>query len=503
MNSVDNRKTVGVVSEGVSILFGNDHETAHDSKTRRKQSMRMKAFIVIVFFYFCSVSAFAQEGTTIIQGVVQLQNELDHSGTLVSITTVSVPDIATGGLLFLSLIACFLLIRRQRQVARTGIIVLLLLLVFHSGGILADLVVLTDHHGSYSLSNTDGSAFYAGTYLLTYEHAGYFSKSLSIQITGASGVQQVPLLTLVPLYSPGSVYSIDPIVDRLIFIPGTGAGGYTQGSPTNEACKNESESAFTHVLGHYIAVMESEVTRRMWKRLKEAGSELPDDPTRLDYGPSLDHPVTNLTWYEAILFANLLSLQSDLTRCYYLDRSFVSPINAMNYQTDAVFCDFSASGYRLLTEGEWEYCCRAGTQTPFSTGAASYTQSSCRLCNPGSHPALESIMVFCGNSSGGAETVMSRLPNPWNLHDMHGNVGEWCWDFYPVLPIESVPTYYPSGTVQDYTGPQTGVFRIGRGGSWNDRPRNCRSAVRGNISPGVRLYYMGFRLARTLTEIER
>ena len=137
--------------------------------------------------------------------------------------------------------------------------------------------------------------------------------------------------------------------------------------------------------------------------------------------------------------------------------------------------------YRLPTEAEWEYAARAGTKTPFytgdclSTGQANYN---------GDYP---------GNSCSKGEfrkrptPVGTFSPNRWGLYDMHGNVWEWCQDWYGG---------YPSGSVTDPKGASSGSYRVGRGGNWSNVARNCRSADRGRVTPGYSSSYLGFRLAR-------
>lgn len=139
--------------------------------------------------------------------------------------------------------------------------------------------------------------------------------------------------------------------------------------------------------------------------------------------------------------------------------------------------------YRLPTEAEWEYACRAETETPFSfgeclsTGEANYN---------GNHP-----LSGCpkGEYRGKTVAVASFFPNQWGLYDMHGNVWEWCQDWYGD---------YPSGSVTDPEGPSSSAGHVARGGSWYSYARICRSAYRGGFTPGGRFFSLGFRLSRIL-----
>jgi formylglycine-generating enzyme required for sulfatase activity len=129
--------------------------------------------------------------------------------------------------------------------------------------------------------------------------------------------------------------------------------------------------------------------------------------------------------------------------------------------------------YRLPTEAEWEYAVRAGSTTAYSFG-----DSTSQLGQYAWHD---------GNAGGATHPVGRLQPNAWGLHDMHGNVWEWVQDWKGT---------YPSGTVTDPTGPQSGSYRVSRGGSWNYAARYCRSANRDDFAPAYRHFYLGFRLLR-------
>jgi hypothetical protein len=145
---------------------------------------------------------------------------------------------------------------------------------------------------------------------------------------------------------------------------------------------------------------------------------------------------------------------------YWNDRRFnqpEQPVVGVNWHDALAFCEWA--GCRLPTEIEWEYACRAGTTTEYSFGDAPME--------------LGEYAWFRENSNGQTQVVGSRRPNPWGLHDMHGNVWEWC---------------------EDKVG---GSDRVFRGGSWNSDARYCRSAYRRRYVPAYRYNYLGFRLARS------
>jgi formylglycine-generating enzyme required for sulfatase activity len=179
-------------------------------------------------------------------------------------------------------------------------------------------------------------------------------------------------------------------------------------------------------------------------------------------------------WLEAVKFCNALSTRDGLDSVYTLTNG--------DYP---VTWDRNANGYRLPTEAEWEYACRAGAATAFSSGAI--TSETC------GDPVLDLIGWYCGNATGSYfEDVGGLAANAWGLYDMHGNTAEWCWDWYGT---------YGTGTFEnpdiDPTGPATGMYRVKRGCD-ADYPRShnardCRSAAR---FTGVSNYDEGFRIVR-------
>jgi formylglycine-generating enzyme required for sulfatase activity len=167
------------------------------------------------------------------------------------------------------------------------------------------------------------------------------------------------------------------------------------------------------------------------------------------------------------------------------------PVEKVNYFEAAVYCmevtkrERDAGRlppnyeYRLPSEAEWEYACRAGTTNFFSFGDAAEVQA-------------DQYAWTTENSAGTTHPVGQKHPNPWGLHDIHGNVWEWVRDWYG---------NYPDADVQDPTGPPQGKFKVFRGGGWNNDVDFARSANRFGMEPTKGIHFVGFRIA--LSQVNR
>ena len=230
---------------------------------------------------------------------------------------------------------------------------------------------------------------------------------------------------------PGKAEVIDLGKDvklEMVLVP---AGKFKMGSPASEKRRDTEETQHEVTLTKPFYLGKYEVTQEQWE------SVMGDNPSSTK-GAKL--PVTDVSWDDC--------------------QEFIKKLNAK-----------TNGGYRLPTEAEWEFACRAGTSTAYSYGD-SLTKSDANI----------------DNRAGSIKAVGSYKANVFGLHDMHGNVWECCNDW---------KADYPAGAVTDPKGPATGKYRVLRGGSFFYNDSAARSSYRFDLSPTIRFNFNGFRLART------
>ena len=239
---------------------------------------------------------------------------------------------------------------------------------------------------------------------------------------------------------------------QMILLPG---GTFTMGQKDSEV--DEAPHAVT---AGSFAIDKFEVTQQEYEQV------MGSNPSKVK---SPKNPVEQVRWSDAVRYCNERSRREGLEPAYDL-------------KTWA--CRFEANGYRLPTEAEWEYAARAGATTAYSFAETDAD--------------LQRYAWFKTNSGGKPRPVGQRKPNAWGLYDMHGNVWEWCNDFYKV-------DYYAAAPAQDPKGPDSGDKKVLRGGCWNSTPDACRLAYRYNENPaytdacfGYDIY--GFRCVRSYRE---
>lgn len=271
--------------------------------------------------------------------------------------------------------------------------------------------------------------------------------------------------------------------DDVLVFPGT----FAMGSPVDEPGRGMFEQSHSVSLANHLLVKATEVTWAEWTSTRSQAqargyTDLAVGRNGLNGGPLGDHPVTTVSWWDAIKWCNLRSEIEGIEPAYYSAPTFTAA-SILRRGTPAPYVKWNADGYRLPTEAEWEYFCRAGSTTAFFNGQP--------VSNIGSlvDTTLEPAGWYGGNSGGNSQPVAMKIPNPWGLYDTHGGVYEWCWDWFG---------FYPAGPVIDPTGAATGSDRVIRGGAWNVESRQCRSAFRHSSFPNHSLDFVGFRPVRTV-----
>jgi formylglycine-generating enzyme required for sulfatase activity len=254
------------------------------------------------------------------------------------------------------------------------------------------------------------------------------------------------------------------------------AGTFQMGSPEDELGRG-IETRHSVTLSRAFLIGRTEVTQGQWQAIMNTDATLEEQP---------NIPM-NTNWWEAAEFANNLSLSQGLPACYNLNEC--AGIPGQDFDCASVTVNAAGgnpllcTGYRLLTESEWEYAYRAGTTTAFYNGGI--TSFGCEPLDDN----LNAIGWYCGNLVLRVpQNVSTKLPNEWGLYDMAGNMMEWVWDWYADYP----------GTVSDPLGPSAGTARVLRGGHYAAGSTDLRAASRVNGStPNTRYMFSGFRLART------
>jgi formylglycine-generating enzyme required for sulfatase activity len=250
-------------------------------------------------------------------------------------------------------------------------------------------------------------------------------------------------------------------------------GTFLMGSPPNEPERENDEGPQHQVTVSSFYMSRHEVTQGEWYELMRTTVLQQRDMNARSWplpGEGDNYPMYYVSWYEAVEYCNRRSEREGLTPAYTIDKGRSDPNSISENDTIRwlITWNRNANGYRLPTEAEWEYACRAGTVTPFNTG--------------------NNITIRLANCYGERTTTIgSFAPNPWGLYDMHGNVWEWCWDW---------KGNYSGGAQSDPMGVVSGSYRVIRGGSWENGGQFLRSARRGGSTPWGGFISVGFRLVR-------
>jgi formylglycine-generating enzyme required for sulfatase activity len=253
------------------------------------------------------------------------------------------------------------------------------------------------------------------------------------------------------------------------------AGTFLMGSPSNEYCRDDDETQHSVTVTGSFEMAKTEVTQAQFTAVMGYNPAY-----HATCGPTC--PVEWVSWHEAAVYCNRLSEAKGLTRCY-----------SCTGKAPASDCDMAPAyqgagklhacpGYRLPTEAEFEHALRAGTTTPFYSGAI----TSCM----GTSSNAGKIGWYKVDSGGSVHPVAGKTANTFGLHDLSGNVYEWVNDWYQA-DLGSAPA-------KDPTGPASGTHRVFRGGAWYYNAEHMRSANRLSFFPGKRFTFLGFRCVRSL-----
>ena len=237
----------------------------------------------------------------------------------------------------------------------------------------------------------------------------------------------------------------------MVDLPG---GRFLMGSPDSDDMARDNEKPQHEVMVSSFRMAITPVTVELYRAVMLESSNAQSEI-------EARWPATSVTWFNAIEFCNRLSERAGYRPCY-------------SQRSGQWRCDWRADGYRLPTEAEWEYACRAGTTTRYSFGD-----------NPA---GLDAYGWHAGNSNT-AQPVATKRANSWGLYDLHGNVWEWCWDWYGAYVPK--PAQNPRGPEKSTAG-----RRVLRGGSFVFPPAFLRSANRFFDFPEDRRSYDGFRCVR-------
>ncbi|WP_461246489.1 SUMF1/EgtB/PvdO family nonheme iron enzyme [Treponema sp. R6D11] len=283
------------------------------------------------------------------------------------------------------------------------------------------------------------------------------------------------------------------------------AGGtFLMGSPASEPGRDSNEGPQHSVTLNGFFMGKYQVTQAQWETVMgrtivqiQADATVNEFSAKIDYGRGPNYPIYYINWYDTLVFCNKLSVMEGLSPAYSIngstDPADWGPIPYTDHHRPSIPSDWDAAkdaaiivpgsnGYRLPTEAQWEYACRAGTTTAFYDGNNDYKNTA----------LLKALAWYHDNREEKAQEVNSKPPNPWGLYGMYGNVSELCWDWY-------YANYYTSATVKNPMGPlQPNVTssRVSRGGSWLHEAAHIRSAYRDRYAPHFRHMYIGFRIVR-------
>ena len=329
--------------------------------------------------------------------------------------------------------------------------------------------------------------WYQGTVGMTNTPVGNNSASFTTPALNESRAYWVRVSN-----SGGTVDSVEALVTVLRTTQGNmaliPAGSFIMGATSGDA-DFDAPSVNVSVSAFYIG--KREVTKAEWQEVKTWAEGNGYSDMRAGDGKANDHPVQSVSWWDAIKYCNARSQMEGLTPCYNVEGA------VLKTGTTVPTVDWNANGYRLPTEAEWEKAARGGVsgkRFPWGTDTISHSEANYQASNSVAFDLSGALDDFHPTYETGWHPYTSPVgnfpANTYGLHDMSGNVWEWCWDWYGA-------SSYVDGA-NDPRGAETGVRRVYRGGAWPNEAVFCRTAFRAyDADPVNPNSSIGFRIARS------
>ena len=277
------------------------------------------------------------------------------------------------------------------------------------------------------------------------------------------------------------------VAEQFKFCPhcGTPVSGSSSGDGAAPAVQSSDIPGMVLVAGGTFPMGLNEVNRKISLSTFELGATpvtqrqyeyiMGNNPSKLT---GRDRPVECVNWCEALIYCNSLSIKEGMTPCFRIGNATdLTKVDTRSPLWKRVVCNFTANGYRLPTEAEWEYAARGGKNTDINQFAGGNN--------------IDEVAWYGENSNVSTHDVATKKPNGLGLYDMCGNVAEWCWDCMGDLPIRAMTNPH---------GSNIGSLHVKRGGSWLDDAQQCTVYFRSGSAPTGKSSSLGFRVCRTVLE---